>query len=89
MLSLRVKFVAYEPTSSIGTGNNDDINHVLEIKKQLHLAEATVFLYGGSVNVENCTTYLENPEIDGLLIGSASLDPHELYEIAKKVSENS
>ena len=41
-------------------------------------------LYGGSVKPENARALLSQPEIDGALIGGASLDPHSLTAIVKE-----
>ncbi len=40
-------------------------------------------LYGGSVSKENAKSLLSAPEVDGLLVGGASLDPHVWASIAK------
>lgn len=77
--------VAYEPMDAIGTGNNKTVEEVIAMKKNLSLLPHQKFIYGGSVNEENCTEYLQNPEIDGLLPGKASLDPVEFFSIVSSV----
>ncbi len=47
------------------------------------IAEATRILYGGSVKPENAEALLSQPEIDGALVGGASLDPHSFAAIVK------
>lgn len=74
----RELIVAYEPVWAIGTGDNCDpleAERVHElIKKQvIALTGITpVILYGGSVKPENIVHYLKNPNINGVLVGSAS-----------------
>ena len=74
--------IAYEPIWAIGTGNTPTVNEVedinLYIKKiitKINLSyEKTSILYGGSVNKHNSLVFLDNKNIDGLLIGGASLN---------------
>jgi triosephosphate isomerase len=86
--------IAYEPVWAIGTGNNatatDVATAVATIRSQLkHLygaraAEKVSVLYGGSVTVDSAAGYLALPDIDGLLIGGASLDAHAFSSIVEK-----
>lgn len=78
-----VVFVAYEPVDAIGTGHAQDISQVVEMKKQLNLPIGTRYLYGGSVHSGNVNTYMSHPDIDGIVPGKASLDPHEFYELIR------
>lgn len=80
-----ISFLAYEPVESIGTGNNLKLNEVLKMKKRLNLKSSTKFIYGGSVSSLNIGEYLGTNEIDGLLIGNASLDPKSFYNIVAKI----
>ncbi len=76
--------VAYEPVWAIGTGRACDpieAQRVMtlirsELGDQVHAdsAEAVRLLYGGSVNPANVALYLSRPDIDGCLVGGASLD---------------
>lgn len=75
--------IAYEPVWAIGTGKTatpDDARQVhLEIRRELgsrvgESARTIPILYGGSVNASNAKSLLAEPEIDGLLVGGASLD---------------
>ena len=71
--------VAYEPIWAIGTGNADspdEANHIMgEIRAAVDGLANCRLLYGGSVNPENVTAYVQQPNIDGGLVGGASLDP--------------
>lgn len=86
--------IAYEPVWAIGTGQSavpaDVTAAIRSIRSQLkHLygakaAEEVQVLYGGSVTADSATSYLELPEVDGLLIGGASLDEHVFASIVEK-----
>lgn len=86
--------IAYEPVWAIGTGQNANpsdvksaINYIRAQIKHLYgakAAEEISVLYGGSVNKDSATSYLELDEVDGLLIGGASLDENQFSEIIKK-----
>jgi triosephosphate isomerase len=77
----RIRFVAYEPVEAIGTGKNEDVKKVIEMKKKMNLPAGGKFLYGGSVDDLNAKIYFESGEIDGFLVGSASLNPTSFYRI--------
>ncbi len=76
-----VTHIAYEPVEAIGSGKNATVEEVLEMRKKLTLAEGTNFIYGGSVDAQNCREYLVVDGIDGLLVGTASLDPSAFFSI--------
>lgn len=86
--------IAYEPVWAIGTGQNavpdDVISAVKSIRQQLkHLygvkaAQAVQVLYGGSVTADSAADYLAIEDIDGLLVGGASLDEHAFTSIIEK-----
>jgi len=90
--------IAYEPVWAIGTGQNavpgDVTSAVRSIRSQLkHLygakaADGVQVLYGGSVKAESAADYLALPEIDGLLIGGASLDAQAFGTIVEKAYSN-
>jgi triosephosphate isomerase (TIM) len=74
--------IAYEPVWAIGTGRNatpEDANEVHVVIRGvlagLGLPRETRVLYGGSVNQGNVAQLLGQPEVDGVLVGGASLDP--------------
>ena len=83
--------IAYEPVWAIGTGKtatSQDANEVIGfIRKQLALllgndaADKTRILYGGSVKSSNIKELMDMPEIDGALVGGASLDAQEFSRI--------
>ena len=83
--------VAYEPVWAIGTGrsaNPDDVNKtVAGIRRLLakewgaHVADGIRILYGGSVSAENIVSYVSQDEIDGALVGGASLRALEFCDI--------
>jgi triosephosphate isomerase len=74
--------LAYEPLSSIGTGI---VPQISEISKTLALLKKKYFvskaIYGGSVNSSNAADILTAEEIDGVLIGGASLKLSEIQKI--------
>jgi triosephosphate isomerase len=71
--------IAYEPIWAIGTGQNcepQEANRVMAtIRRAIDGLRATPILYGGSVTAANVASYAERPDINGGLVGGASLDP--------------
>ena len=75
--------IAYEPIWAIGTGKTASPEQAQEIHQMIrthiatkagdHVANATSILYGGSVNGSNAKELLSQPDIDGALVGGASL----------------
>jgi len=76
--------VAYEPLFAIGSGHPDTPENAdttaLKIKKELG---ETPVLYGGSVTSGNVKSFTSMSDIDGVLVGGASLDPLEFLKIIK------
>jgi len=88
--------VAYEPVWAIGTGkasSGENANYVHQqvIRPALsellgaQNAEAIRILYGGSVTAANAAEFFSYPDIDGALVGGASLKPDEFVAITKAV----
>jgi triosephosphate isomerase len=84
--------VAYEPVWAIGTGRHaspEDAAAVHRVIREelIPMGGASVpILYGGSVNRGNVATLLARPEIEGVLVGGASLDPDGWAEIVRLAS---
>lgn len=89
--------IAYEPIWAIGTGKsatgedaNNTIKFIRDFVMQLHgndIAGNVRILYGGSVNTDNIAELMQQPEIDGALVGGASLKPDVFVSIVKQASE--
>ena len=85
--------MAYEPIWAIGTGRNaepgdagrvvETIRGTLAERYSEEIAQAVRVQYGGSVKPGNIREFMAHPEIDGALVGGASLDPEEFALIVK------
>lgn len=83
--------IAYEPVWAIGTGKVATPEQAQEVHAAIRgrlaekisgaVAEKTRILYGGSVNGQNAATLLGSPDIDGALVGGASLKPDDFGTI--------
>jgi triosephosphate isomerase len=74
--------VAYEPIEHIGTGVSQDVSEVLEVIKEIgNSFSGSRIIYGGSVNRDNIAQYLPKSEIEGFLVGSASLDAEHFVDL--------
>lgn len=68
--------IAYEPLFAIGSGNADTPENANAIAKQIKEIVRVPILYGGSVTEKNVASFTKMGDIDGVLVGKASLDPH-------------
>ncbi len=83
--------IAYEPIWAIGTGRTATPEQAQEacafirdlLRERGAPADEVRILYGGSVKPGNAAELLGQPDIDGALVGGASLDPAEFAEIVK------
>jgi triosephosphate isomerase len=90
--------VAYEPIWAIGTGTAIEPSEAEYAHKIIKLALNDIFgmqtvsknfkiIYGGSINSKNVGGFANLEGIDGLLVGSASLDAEEFYKVAKSITK--
>ncbi|AKM81986.1 TPA: triose-phosphate isomerase [Candidatus Berkelbacteria bacterium] len=88
--------IAYEPVWAIGTGDAATGGYAAEVIKDLRDILADLFggpvserihiLYGGSVDSENVREFVFQPEIDGVLVGGASLKAKEFIKICREAA---
>ncbi len=94
---LQETVIAYEPVWAIGTGRNATpdqaqeahafVRHILGEVADDATAERVRIQYGGSVKPENARELMSQPDIDGALVGGASLDPRSFVQIVKAARE--
>jgi triosephosphate isomerase len=90
---LQETVIAYEPVWAIGTGKTATagqaqeahafIRQILREMSDEATAEKIRIQYGGSVKPDNARTLLSQPDIDGALVGGASLDPRSFAQIVQ------
>src|SRR6058998_1297049 len=93
-LAMAKVVLAYEPVWAIGTGVNATPAQAAEVHGYLRglaselgskdLAQTVRILYGGSVKAENAAEVTQEPDVDGVLVGGASLQAQSFIAIAKK-----
>ncbi len=89
--------IAYEPVWAIGTGKTAAPDQVEEVHRLIRFSlsmkfggqagEAVRILYGGSVNPDNSKELLALPDVDGALVGGASLKAPDFIEIIKNIKK--
>jgi len=89
--------IAYEPVWAIGTGQNATPEQAQEVQAAIRgllreaydagVAEAVRILYGGSVNPDNAAGILSQRDVDGALVGGASLRADSFLAIARAASQ--
>lgn len=88
--------VAYEPVWAIGTGRAASPEIAQEMMSHLRTALAKLggcpafqaaILYGGSVDADNAAQFLQLPDVDGALVGGASLKPEGFADIVKQAAK--
>lgn len=89
--------IAYEPIWAIGTGkaaSGLQANEVIKLIRNTvrdiwnkRYADGIRILYGGSVSASNITEFISEPEIDGALVGGASLKADDFIKIVSRTSE--
>jgi triosephosphate isomerase len=94
-LEIRKMTIAYEPVWAIGTGKTAKPEQAQETHESIRSKLSSLYdpdmagdvriIYGGSVTPENSPSLLAQPDIDGALVGGASLDADSFYAIINSV----
>ncbi len=94
--SIKELAIAYEPVWAIGTGKTASPTQANEVHSFIRgiitdeygkdVADSLYIQYGGSVKPENARELMEQPEIDGLLVGGASIQRESFIKIIEAVS---
>jgi len=94
-MEIRKVTIAYEPVWAIGTGKNAKPEQAQEIHKTIRstlgsqyepeVADSIRIIYGGSVTPGNSASLMAQPDVDGALVGGASLDADSFYAIISAI----
>ena len=94
---MRHVVIAYEPIWAIGTGKTATAEQAAEVCESIRVvirklygarvARAVTIQYGGSMNAKNAAELLSQPDVDGGLIGGASLKPADFVEIINAANQ--
>ena len=94
---MRHVVIAYEPLWAIGTGKTATAEQAGEVCQAIravirklygaHVARSVTIQYGGSMNAKNAAELLAQPDVDGGLIGGASLKPADFVEIINAANQ--
>lgn len=88
--------IAYEPVWAIGTGKTATPEQAQEVHQFIRLvlrqhgaeiAQSVRIIYGGSVNAGNAQTLFAKPDIDGALVGGASLKSEDFIAICQQAGQ--
>ena len=90
--------IAYEPVWAIGTGKtatpeqaeqmHSYIRRLLNERYGSEIASRVIILYGGSVKPDNIAALIEKPNVDGALVGGASLKAETFTQIVLQAAES-
>jgi triosephosphate isomerase len=76
-----IQITAYEPIAAIGSGNPDTPENADAVAAVIKSKNNVQVLYGGSVTAENVKSFTAKTNIDGVVVGGASLEAEELIKI--------
>lgn len=89
--------IAYEPVWAVGSGTTPNIDYIADMHRLIRRVVSSIFndnsgesisiLYGGSVNSVNAQNLFADSEIDGFIVGGASLDAMEFNKILEVMEE--
>ncbi len=77
--------IAYEPVWAIGTGLTPTIDEITAVHAYIRKLTPAILLYGGSVKGSNAAEIMSIPNVDGVLVGGASLKPDDFIPIIESM----